>query len=335
MILPLIELQGTSIEIGLQHGKILSDRIKNTIRYYHRIFNRTEEEILDAAKIYRDVIIEFNRDYADEIEAIAKGANVEPLWIYALNSRTEILTQFVSECTAFYFGKSSLLVQNWDWAEDLEKLMVMMRIKRTDGHTILQITEPGIIGKIGINSKGLGVTLNFLHMDGKMCGLPIHITLRHLLDSDSLSDGITNLRDYRYGKSSNIIFANDNGQFINLEFAGDKVTETRDKEVFLHTNHFLADDTLNTDTEKLASSFSRYARAGEMMHEIDHTIDNAKSILADQTNSQLPICRPYILNEDIGNIGTVTSIIMDLSKREIHATRGNPFDNDYIQFKLD
>jgi len=37
-----------------------------------------------------------------------------------------------------------------------------MRIKRNDRQEILQMTEPGIIGKIGFNNNGVGACLNFL-----------------------------------------------------------------------------------------------------------------------------------------------------------------------------
>lgn len=332
--LPLIELQGTPREIGLQHGRILKDRIQRTITYYHGIFKKPEEKIFDEAKRFKKVISEFSRAYSDEIEGIAEGAAVDPLWIYALNARSEILTQFVSECTAMYFSDEKLLAQNWDWAEALEELMVLMKITREDGHTILQITEPGILAKIGINSEGLGVTLNYLHMDHKLGGLPVHVTLRHFLDSSSIQDGLKSLGEYKYGKSGNIIFANNQGKFINLEFADDVVHETSDTSLFVHTNHFLSDKSLNTDDEKLASSYSRYERASNMVVDIEPNIASIKQILSDKTNAELPICRKYIPHEEIGNSGTVTSIIMDLERMEIHATRGNPFDNDYEIFKL-
>ncbi|MCY3413006.1 MAG: hypothetical protein INQ03_15315 [Candidatus Heimdallarchaeota archaeon] len=332
--LPLIVLHGSHREIGIQHGTHLKDRIHKTIEYYHGIFKKTEEEIFDAASIFKDKIKQFNEKYCEEIEAIAEAAEVNPMWIYALNSRTEILTQFVSECTAFYFTRSSLLVQNWDWAQPLEELFVMMQISYPSGHKILQITEPGIIGKIGINSVGMGVTLNFLHLDGKMSGLPIHITLRHFLDSTSINEAVETLGEFKYGKSSNIILADKQGRFINLEFARDRVYETTEGEYFMHTNHFLHDDALNTDIEKIASSLSRYTVAKRLLEHEDQSIDYAKSILADQSNTELPICRPYIPHEDIGSTGTISSIIMDLKAGQIHATPGSPLENSYKTFTL-
>ena len=146
------------------YSRLLKDRIFKVIEFYQGIFKRNESEIFEVAKVFKKRIKDFNPAYCVEIEAIAEGAEVDPLWIYALNARTEIITRFINECTAFYFSGSGILSQNWDWAEELEELVVIMKITRPDGHSILQMTEPGIIGKIGFKTSNLGVTLNILHI---------------------------------------------------------------------------------------------------------------------------------------------------------------------------
>jgi isopenicillin-N N-acyltransferase-like protein len=40
--------------------------------------------------------------------------------------------------------------------------MFVQKIIRPDGHQLIQLTEPGILGKIGMNSAGVGVCLNIL-----------------------------------------------------------------------------------------------------------------------------------------------------------------------------
>ncbi|MHA2170463.1 MAG: C45 family autoproteolytic acyltransferase/hydrolase, partial [Candidatus Kariarchaeaceae archaeon] len=104
---PFIRLSGTPSEIGLQHGKLLKNRIIKTIDYYRRVFKFDQSKVLEQAAHFREQIAELSQDYMREIEGIAKGATVNPLWIYALNARTEILRNaniFMSECTALYFS---------------------------------------------------------------------------------------------------------------------------------------------------------------------------------------------------------------------------------------
>ncbi len=326
-LFPLINLEGDPKNIGYTHGKLLKDRIKKTIEFYNGIFNRSENEIFQVASKYKQIIAEFNSKYCEEIEGIAEGADVNPLWIYALNSRTELITTFVNECTAVYVNSKSLLAQNWDWAEELEKLAVITRIKQND-NTILQMTEPGIIGKIGLNSHGLGVTLNFLHVENKLLGVPIHIVLRAILECKTIDEVREIVKKSGLKKASNIIVGTTNG-FMNLEFAYDKLYVSDGKHNFTHTNHFLSDPTLNKDHEKLASSFARFKVASERVNSLND-IEDIKNLLADRTDKLLPICRNYVFNEDIGNVGTICSIIMDLKNLVMHITPGNPFNNKYI-----
>ncbi len=92
--------------------------------------------------------------------------------------------------------------------------------------------------------------------------------------------------------------------------------------VFIHTNHYLENKDLNTDTEKLANSFARYTSGVELSRQIDtNTVEGMKKILLDRSRKDFPICRPYVDNPDIGNAGTVSTIIMDLKKLKMHITR--------------
>ena len=328
---PIISLKGSSADIGLQHGRILRKRINETINWYKKIISREESEILALATHFKSEIAQFNPNYCDEIEGVAAGAEVNPLWIYALNSRSEIMNSFTNECTAIYFKDTAFLGQNWDWAKELEKLAVILHIKSEDKPEILMMSEPGIIGKIGLNSKGIGVCLNFLDSGQVSKGVPIHILLRSILDSRSIDEAITQINPFKEGKSANILIGDAQGGCIDFEFANQQIYEPQsDSKVFLHTNHYLLNEELNIDLEKLANSFVRYEQALQMVQTFeDNSLEGMKRILLDQTRGDMPICRPYVPNPDIGNAGTVCSIIMDLKELKMHITLGNPIENPF------
>jgi isopenicillin-N N-acyltransferase-like protein len=328
---PIIDLKGDSTEIGLQHGRILRRRIRETINWYRKIILREESEILSLATHFKSKISQFDPNYCDEIEGIAAGAEVDPLWIYALNSRSEMMNTFTNECTAIYFKDTALLGQNWDWAKELEKLALILRIKSEDKPEILMMSEPGIIGKIGLNSKGVGVCLNFLD-SGQVCkGVPVHILLRAILDSPTIEEAIKRINLFKRGKSANILIGDAQGGYKDLEFANHQIYEPKsDSKVFLHTNHYLINEELNVDLEILANSFARYERALQMVQPFeDNSLEGMKRILLDQTGGDMPICRPYVPNPNIGNAGTVCSIIMDLKDLKMHITLGNPIKNPF------
>ena len=46
----------------------------------------------------------------------------EPLWLYALNARTEItMLHNPQECTAIVLPKRGILGQNWDWTQTVKR----------------------------------------------------------------------------------------------------------------------------------------------------------------------------------------------------------------------
>ncbi len=95
--------------------------------------------------------------------------------------------------------------------EELEPLAVLMEIEREDGHRILQLTELGIIGKVGFNSKGIGVCLNILVGKQSPVAVPIHVLIRAALDEDDLEKVYNRYNQLEHGTYSNILMANDQG----------------------------------------------------------------------------------------------------------------------------
>jgi isopenicillin-N N-acyltransferase-like protein len=190
-IFPLIQFNGiTSRERGYEHGTILSERIDKAIKVYRKQFskreNYNEKFILNLCEEYRRGISLFSTDYLEELDTIAIASKQDPLWIIALNCRLEILNHLAfgiqNECTVLYDKKTYQLAENWDWIEDFEHLAFVNYIKSNE---ILQMIEPGVLGKVGLNSYGIGVTINFIDPSTRSknpSNIPLHVSLRAVLD---------------------------------------------------------------------------------------------------------------------------------------------------------
>lgn len=344
---PLIQLSGSHKEIGYQHGKLLKNRIQKSINFYTDVTKQLDEKgrkdneikIFKFSEKFKTIISSQNQLLSEEIEAIAEGAEVDPLWIYALNSRSEIMSNMETgstECTALYFKKTKLLGQNWDWAADFEELAFIMQIKLNNGVEILQVTEPGIIGKIGFNNYGIGVSLNFLQVSQPLTGFPIHLILRTILEKTSFFDAVEWVKKLPVGCAGNIIIADKNGKYQDIEFGGESsyFLDTSSS-TFMHTNHFLMNSILNTNTEDLQSSFSRYNKASDLLTDLtDQSMEKMKNILSDDSNSEFPICRKYIQGKTMEDVGTVCTIIMDLQKLEMNITKGTPLNHGFSKVAL-
>jgi isopenicillin-N N-acyltransferase-like protein len=328
-----------SEEIGFQHGKHLATQIHRNIEFYKSMFLNNlgdESAILNAAEVFKENIRNYNPDYILEIDHIALGAEVrEPLWLYAINARTELsLMSGMNECNAIVCPKHNLLAQTWDWAQKLEGNFVIMRISFPDGHQILQLTEAGMIGKIGINNQGLGVTLNYLYDENtSFYTVPIHILLRCVLECRTLKEAKIAARKSCNGKASNLIIAQ-SGKAINIEFAGNLIHffDVDDVE-YVHTNHFLhAKPPKIVVEESYINSVTRRRTALEKLELLQMSTPQAVTeVLSDRTNGKNAILASYKPDpiEMLGDYGTLATIVMDLNDRTMMLREGNPANQSF------
>lgn len=334
------EITGSPHQRGVMHGEMLRGEIAAALAYYRNIFNQPDDKVLEQAAHFQRTIELFSVEYLEEIHGIAKGSRQDPLWIVALNARTEILAMskspFINECTSICFPEPSLLGQNWDWGKPLEALCCVMRIQRADGHEICMLTEPGIIGKIGMNSAGLGVCLNILTLGHQLDGVPIHIMLRAILDCKSTAEAAAIINKAPFGKSSNILVADRLGHCFDREFAGDETfVPEPDNGNFVHTNHYLAKEINAIDDPLFFNSRARMQKALDRVSQTrEFTIDRMTDILSDRSDDQFPIYRSYVPDDILQDLGTVATIVMNLSAREFHIRRGNDPDSPFTVLTL-
>lgn len=340
---PFIDVEGDSVQLGERVGAILGERVAATYSFYEGLFaelakvdatdSRARARLVDRVRQYAEeiglTIRRFFPEYGVEIEALAAAAAVPEWQVYALNGRTEIYRLLAEkpkptdpgECTALYFPQAALLGQNWDWHPRLEELAVVVRLRKPDGHTIVMLTEPGIIGKIGLNSAGLGVCLNILFGSSSTAGIPIHILLRAVLDSVSTAEAEKRLAALPLGTSSNMLIADRGGAAVDLEIRGTELIRyaANDGDL-IHTNHYLADE--STATATIPGSVKRLFRARELfpLHAADG-VAGMRAVLADRENPEFPICRGYAKGIDF-LVGTVASLLLDLGAGRLHVARG-------------
>lgn len=336
---PIINISGEPFERGRQHGEQLRVEIDKTIQFYRSIFKLTDSEIFQHADFFQQKIEAFNPDYNEEIKGIAHGAGVDSLWISALNARTEILSRNANasnECTAVYFPEPSILGQNWDWGKALEPLTVLMNIEQADGHNILMLTEPGIIGKIGMNNCGLGVCLNILTLGQPLDGLPVHVILRAILDCKSLDQVESLLAGHGGGKASNIIVADANSNGFDVEFCGqDSYRLEAVTDYLLHTNHYLGKPVNSEYNPDFFSSYARFNKATEILADnSERSVESMSQLLSDNSNRSLPIYRQYQPDESVHELGTIFTVVMELAKQKMHVRKGNGPDARFFEYDL-
>jgi isopenicillin-N N-acyltransferase-like protein len=272
------------------------------------------------------------------ISGIAEGAEVQIADIIAINVRTEITFGLFSDgCTALSWrtDSASYLAQNWDWMDAQAQNLIQLTIVQPGKPVIKMITEAGLIGKIGLNSAGVGVCLNAIKAKGMDPGrIPCHLGLRMVLESSSREEAVENLSEHGVASSCHMLVADATGG-VGLEWSSKdlrKIEMNTSKQVF-HTNHYLAThDEGVVDTVWLKDSLVRVVRVEELCKKLGESPSHneIQDVFKDEEGLPTAICR----NEKDGSAtGTLFNIVMNLEKKRATVTLGRPIDPEE-QFEL-
>jgi isopenicillin-N N-acyltransferase-like protein len=322
MVVPhYLELSGDAHTRGRTHGGELREQVVACVEFYRSILGLNEDELRRRAALFERLIEAYSPSQAEEIRGIATGAGLPTAHLFAINARSELVPFSAGECTVLCSPQEGLLAQTWDWCKQLEELVTVLAITREDGHRMLTVTEPGIVGKIGLSSAAVGVCLNFLSVPRSIDGVPIHSLLREVLEAASLPGACSRLRQAGPGRGGNVMMLEASGEAFNFEFAGDHVDERPLPEPACHTNHCLYSNVPAGELE--ANSRARIARAGALLSRSDSPgIGELKDILSDREDEEAPICAPYHPLFGL-ELGTLCTVVMDLPGREIHFRSGS------------
>ncbi|MFJ5921020.1 C45 family autoproteolytic acyltransferase/hydrolase [Kitasatospora sp. NPDC092948] len=247
---------------GQQLGKAFPDRIARAGAFYDRLFAAAGAEprdVTDWALQAFEHIGAWAPDLAEEIDGIARGAGL-PLWrIAALNARTEIVGRFGRtqhpECSTVVYapadGRPPVTAQTWDWHDGMRDGWFVWTVEHPDGRIVHTVTEFGIVGKIGVNTAGLGLHFNILgHTSDKSAAptgpwIPVHVLARRILDTcASVSEAAALATGTPVAASSSLTLADHahgrtTAAAIELSAAGSVLLRPDEDGFLLRTNHFV------------------------------------------------------------------------------------------------
>ncbi|CAM04564.1 isopenicillin-N N-acyltransferase-like protein [Saccharopolyspora erythraea NRRL 2338] len=281
---------------------------------------------------------------AEEIADVAEGCGLPTWQVAALNARTEILAAAASngegECSTSVVlpgaGVAPRTVQTWDWHDTLADGMVIWSLEPRAGHRVHTFTEFGVLGKIGVNSAGLGVHFNVLRhvRDSADIGVPVHVVARRILDEAStVGEAVAIAGSARLSASSLITvatFDGERGEVRGLELspAGVAGLEPDGTGTFLHTNHFL-DVELSAGertTEAESSTYQRHALLRQRTHALsaDDPTARARALHAHHADGA-PVCAHADQALPAHRRGqTLATLTLDLAAARLGVHEGGP-----------
>ncbi|KAH6625618.1 peptidase C45 acyl-coenzyme A:6-aminopenicillanic acid acyl-transferas-like protein [Boeremia exigua] len=341
-----IECSGTPYEIGLTHGTLASAAIHRTLLFYTSLFSTacglSWPDVLSRATPFAQRAREAWPAYYEEMEGIAEGAGVGVLDVVALNVRTEIRFGMGGGCTALGWrvggnegegdGEGRVwLAQNWDWDTAQKENLIITRITQPGLPTLIQVTEAGIIGKIGFNAAGVGTLFNALSIRGAdPTRLPAHFGLRAVLESTSVAAALQRLEACGMASAAHILIGDAEG-VLGVEFT--KSTFARcemdgDGRV-VHTNHLLREHPGETDSVWLKDSPARMATMERNAGALGPGAgwDEIGGLFEDEEGAPGAICRTQ--TEETGS-ATLFNIVMDLKSKKAVVRLGRPTEPEEI-----
>ena len=254
---------------------------------------------------------------------------------------------FSDGCTALAWttpdSQTTFLAQNWDWQTEQKPNLIRLRIKQPSKPSIDMITEAGMIGKIGLNSSGVGVCLNAIRAKGvNWEKLPVHLALRACLDCESKDQAVKRLTDAGVASACHILVADEGGS-VGLECSHQDIVRLpmSAKGSLTHTNHFVDTHPGVDDLLQLKDSPDRLGRINSLVQSCQPNAEQISKILEDQDGFPTSICREQT---EESTVATLFSIVMDLGKRRATVRLGKPCrpsefvelaPNDVKEFRLD
>jgi len=341
---------------GLAFGRAHRHAVRATVAAYERIFR--EANGLDAAAV-RDFGGQVTAhvggtwpEAAAEISGMAHGADVDQATLMAVNARTELLAGATPpECSVLGVlpersGGDTLLAQNWDWHPDLADSLVVWTVKEPDGRWFSTLTEAGILAKIGLNSRGLGLCLNILgtSLDGGSGGTPVHVLMRLILHHcDDHADVETLLEQTEVTGSSCLTVGTPGGgpgALVSYELSPAGIARVPAEDgVLLHTNHFLSPPEGAEDLY-LRDSPDTLARLEELDERVRHgpravDADAVKQALRSHAAGPLSVCCHDPANEAYADRQeSLVSVLLTLEDLGFELTDGAPCRTAYEHLQV-
>jgi len=361
---PHIRVEGGPRERGRAYGEAARERVRRSIEAYGEIFRAYAgwdwPTVTEQASRYAEPIERFYPGYLEEIRGIAEGADVAFEDVLSINVRTEIMfaakareaadgSRARGECSAFAVlphanqDGHTLIGQNWDWLLHSSETTIVLEARQDDAPDYVTVVEAGLLAKTGMNSSGIGLVTNTVvtDRDAGEPGIPYHVVLRSILDSENISDAYSAMQRGFRSSSANYVVAHSDGVIVDIEATpGDFSNLTLlfpEDGVLLHTNHFRSDlgGTKDVSLWLMPDSPFRLQRLQAFVEAAGPkvSLDTFRAALADHANHPSGVCcHPDTRFEPLDQGETVASVLMDLDDKRMWIAEGRPCTAPYVEW---
>jgi len=315
-----IDVSGNGYDRGLAHGEQLRDAVQASVgSVVDALGGVAEIKRFIAETDFLTTIDRLTPDLGQEIRGIAIGSNMPLQLVLAHNLMDEHWWWSTNQnrreaCTLLAIsGPTPIIGQTMDLPSYMDGSQFILRSSFPDGSRSAVLSSAGLIGLCGVNSHGVGISVNALSMlNHSGTGLPVAFVMRGALAFATATRTIEFVRSVPHasGQHYAIVGPTDSGDVTATGIecsAGGAVTSSDGAARFGHTNHPIATTDLDPEVETPASS--THQRYDVVMSRGDAvgTADDLIAILHDRVG---PIC---VERSDTGAWMTFGAIVTELT----------------------
>lgn len=330
---------------GKQFGAVHAKQIARTVQGYGAMFDELAGHAYDTTADGAAALTatqQFAPHLHAEMLGLAEGSGLPPEAIGAINARTEVIARIGAktrgECSAVIAlppgDLPPVAVQTWDWFYRFAGTWLVWEIPLPDGTMTRTMTEYGIVGKSGLNTRGIGVLFTILHhtADGDGIGLPVHVAARAALDlGQDINNAAQILASAPVTASSSInLVSYEDGTAAALSVEmhpGGPSFVLPDAGLLVHTNHFLAPEPALHDTEPrgFPDTLIRRDLLQRRLAGGARTVDQVLAAMSSHMGSGAAVCCHH---DPAGNPAvqyeTLATVTLDLVHGQIAVHAGGP-----------
>jgi isopenicillin-N N-acyltransferase-like protein len=208
--------------------------------------------------------------------------------------------------------------------EDQLPNLIQLTILQDGLPTIKMVTEAGIIGKIGLNSDGVGVCFNAIRANGvDKSRLPVHLGLRMALESKSAKLAAEMLESIGMASSAYIVVG-DATTAIGLEFTSTTFLRVpvNNHGFLVHSNHMLLQHENIYEPKWLEDSYTRLQTMGrKILQTKELSRESFSGLFEDEYDFPCSISRAQ---EGASDCATLFNIAIDFKKGLAVVREGRP-----------
>jgi isopenicillin-N N-acyltransferase-like protein len=213
--------------------------------------------------------------------------------------------------------------------EQKENLILLTIIPKDSAlPKIKMVTEAGMIGKIGLNSAGVGVCFNAIRAKGmNERRMPVHLGLRLVLESTYTENAADRVQSNGMASSAHMLIGDDRNA-IGLEFTHSTFARLplNSQKQIIHSNHLLAEHKGAEEPAWLEDSPLRVQRMAALTSKFvaegwQPSLEEFSALFEDESNLPGAICRKQ---EGESTTATLFNIVMELREKRAVVRLGRP-----------